>query len=244
MTRSLVETLLVHARNLRSHAMFAALRKYCRGQVLDVGGWDFYLIAKAKKLSFTNWTTLEYCPERILRVADDRFRLVHGDGCAMNLPDNEYDTVLSIQVLEHVFEPLRMVREIARVLKPGGHAIMLVPQTSLVHMAPHHYGNFTQFWIFEACASAGLCIVEHQPLGGLWTTMASHCFYFFLKVLRQEGQVPEGTKRNATFYVLLPFMLIYAAISIPICLFFGLGDLQEDPNNHLVVVTKPAPQAS
>jgi SAM-dependent methyltransferase len=224
--------------------MFAALRKYCHGQVLDIGGWDFYLMARAINLSFTQWTTLENCLDRTPQITDERFRLVHGDGCAMALPDNEYDTVLNIQVLEHVLEPLRMIAEIARVLKPGGYAIILIPQTSLVHMAPHHYGNFTQFWVFEACASVGLRVVDHKPLGGLWTTMASHYFYFFLKVLRHEGMVPSDTKRNAAFYVLLPFMLVYAAINIPICLFFGLGDLTEDPNNHLVVVTKPEPRAS
>jgi SAM-dependent methyltransferase len=45
----------------------------------------------------------------------------------MPLPDNDYDMVICNHVLEHVPDDRKAIREIHRVLKPSGMAIMLVP---------------------------------------------------------------------------------------------------------------------
>lgn len=229
---------LYFARDLRSRALFAALARHCRGDVLDVGGWDFFLSALQRKLEFKAWTSLEPDTTRSLDVDDPRFKLVHGDGCAMEFADASFDTVLNIQVLEHVPEPLAMVREIGRVLRPGGRAIFLIPQTSTTHLAPHYYGNFSRFWIDHALDAAGLELEEHQPLGGVWSSAASHHVFFFLQALRAGGMSDERVRRGPLFYLLLPFMVLWALVSIPVCLLFSLGDLHEEPNNHLVVARR------
>ena len=36
------------------------------------------------------------------------------------MPDAGFDLVLCTEMLEHVPEPIRVVRELARILKPGG----------------------------------------------------------------------------------------------------------------------------
>lgn len=231
---------LYWARNVRSRALFDALARHSRGDVLDVGGWDFFLTARERGIPFERWTSLEPDRTRLLETDDARVRVVHGDGCAMELPDASFDTVLNVQVLEHVFEPIRMVNEIARVLRPGGHAIFLVPQTSTTHLAPHYYSNFSRFWLREALRRAGLEIVEMRPLGGLWSSMASHLVYFPMHAFRMSGMSSPDVTRNALFYVLLPFQLAYAVVALPICLVLSLGDLHEEPNNNLVVARKPS----
>ena len=127
--KSPLHRLLYLARDWRSRAVFGAIRAHCRGEVLDVGGWDFYATAVTRGAKFERWTTLEVDESRLLDTDDPRVTVVHGDGCAMTFQDASFDTVLNLQVLEHVFEPIRMVHEIARVLRPGGHAIFLVPDT-------------------------------------------------------------------------------------------------------------------
>ena len=42
-------------------------------------------------------------------------------------PDESFDVVLSLDVLEHVFDPTQACREIARALSPGGHHIFTTP---------------------------------------------------------------------------------------------------------------------
>lgn len=236
--KSLTVKFLYLARNLCSKELFRALKRYCNGDVLDVGGWDFYLTAKSKKLKFNTWATLEYSEARILNIKDEHFRFAHGDGCNMQFEDNFFDTVLCIQVLEHVFDPVKMVNEISRVLKTNGYGIFLIPQTSTIHLAPTHYYNFTRFWIKEVMEKSGLDILEIKPLGGIWSSMASHLVYFFLQSARVEGMSTKENKRNFLFYVLYSLMVLYAVISIPICLALSLGDLTEEPNNHLVIVKK------
>src|SRR4029079_6172109 len=127
--------LLYFARDLRSRALFAALEERSRGRVLDVGGGDFFLTARARGIPFESWTTLEPSAGRAPRIDDPRFLEVAGDGCRMEFEAGSFDTVLAIQVLEHIFEPIRLVEEIGRVLRPGGHAILLVPQTGTMHLA-------------------------------------------------------------------------------------------------------------
>ena len=43
------------------------------------------------------------------------------------LPTSYFDVVYSSNVLEHVKEPPKVISEIIRVLKPGGHAQIVVP---------------------------------------------------------------------------------------------------------------------
>ncbi len=231
---------LYWARNLRSRQMFRALRQYCRGQVLDVGGYDFFLTARKLGVTFDHWTNLEACRNVASSISDPRYSFVYGDGCAMpELKDATFDTTLSIQVVEHVVEPLKMVSEMARVLKPGGHAILLVPQTSVLHMAPNHFYNFTRYWILEAVEKAGLELVSLTPIGGWWSTRASHSVYFFLQAFRVEGYHVPGLKRSPLFLLLLPFMCLFEIVSFPLSLLFTVADMPEGANNHLVIARKP-----
>jgi SAM-dependent methyltransferase len=217
--------------------MFIVMRRFCRGDVLDVGGWDFYLTAKKEGIRCSTWTTLEYDKKRKLEIEDEKHTFIIDDGCNMSLESDKYDTVINIQVLEHVFEPIKMVHEIARVLKKTGYAIFLIPQTSTLHGLPHYY-NFTIFWIKSVMESAGLEIIELKSLGGIWSSMASHLFYFIYHSLVRKLKSPIGHSRSFLFYLLYPFMVLYAVINIPICMIFSIGDLKEEPNNHLVVVRK------
>ena len=57
--------------------------------------------------------------------------------------DGAFDAVISIAVLEHVKDPFRCAREIARVLKPGGEIICCVPFLQPYHGYPHQYYNMT-----------------------------------------------------------------------------------------------------
>lgn len=235
---SYISELFYFARNVRSREMFESLQNYSLGDVLDVGGGDFYQKAIQKRLMFNSWTVLEVSKTKFHRTNDSRIIQVVGDGCKINFRENSFDTVLNIQVLEHVFEPILMVNEMSRVLKENGHMILLVPQTSTIHMAPYHYYNFTRYWIKEMMQHAGLKILELKPIGGVWSSMASHLLYFFLQSARYPGMSTRENKRNVFFYLLYPLMVIFAVIAIPICLILSIGDLNEEPNNYLVVVKK------
>lgn len=225
------------ARNIRSRQLFNILPLYCKGKVLDVGGGDFYFQIK-NQIKIDQWITLE--PSRSLKPKQKskKFDFVVGDGCDMKFSDSSFDTVLCIQVLEHVFEPIKMFSEIHRVLKSGGYLILLVPQTGVLHMSPHHFQNFTRYWIIRAAKNYNLKLIEMSPMGGFWSSIASRLLYFYFQSLGVKTFTNKKHSRNLLFYLFLPFMWIFAFISIFISLVFSLGDLCEEPNNHLVVLKK------
>lgn len=235
--QSAVMKALVAIRDWRSRALFASLAAHCRGDVCDVGGWDFYkTVAKRQDIQFTSWTTVE--PNRPIPPVDERHRVVNADGCALPFEDASYDTVTSIQVLEHVYEPNLMFSELVRVLRPGGCLVVLVPQTSILHHAPDHFYNFTRYWVRESARRHQLTVVDEQSLGGRWSSTASHLFHFFLQAARFRGMSTKEDVRGPLFYLLFPLMALYAFLSIPLLMLFSLGDLREEPNNHLVVLRK------
>lgn len=55
-------------------------------------------------------------------LADEKMDILH-----LRFPDNEFDVVICNHVLEHISEDIHAMREIFRVLKPGGRAILQVP---------------------------------------------------------------------------------------------------------------------
>ncbi len=78
------------------------------------------------------------------KVADYHPDMV-GDIHSLPLPDNSVDAIICMAVLEHVEEPQKAVREMYRVLKPGGYCYIYVPFLYYYHPLPGYYGDFYRF---------------------------------------------------------------------------------------------------
>ena len=69
--------------------------------------------------------------------------VVLGDMTNSDLPDDVYDIVVSVEVLEHVEEDERFVSEVCRVLKPGGIFLMTTPNGDWVeNRNPDHKRHY------------------------------------------------------------------------------------------------------
>jgi SAM-dependent methyltransferase len=69
------------------------------------------------------------------------------DGNKFPFPDQSFDSVLTNQVFEHVFNPAEFMSEIRRVLKPNGHLLLTVPFVWDEHEQPFDYGRYSSFGI-------------------------------------------------------------------------------------------------
>lgn len=58
---------------------------------------------------------------------------------ALPYPDNSFDTILSHEVLEHVADDAMAMREMVRVLKPGGRIVIFVPNRWYPFETHGHY---------------------------------------------------------------------------------------------------------
>jgi SAM-dependent methyltransferase len=92
------------------------------------------------------------------------------DAAAIPVPDASFDAVLSTEMLEHVPDPIAVVRELGRIVRPGGKLMLTAPLGSGLHQTPDHfYGGFTPFWYERYLGEAGFENVEATPNGGFFS---------------------------------------------------------------------------
>lgn len=119
---------------LRNKKLFDWVNENGRGKrILNLGSgnglFDGYLLQDIK---FIN---LDISPgKRNLDLIADAHQLP--------FPDNSFDIVYSIAVLEHVKKPWIVAGEISRVLRPGGHVVLELPFLNVIH-DEHDYFRFT-----------------------------------------------------------------------------------------------------
>ena len=114
------------------------------------------------------------------------------DGGRLPLESGSCDAALATQVLEHVPEPAQLLREIARVLRPGGVLILTAPHIWELHEEPHDYFRFTRYGLAHLLTGAGFRIAEITAQGGFFVTAAQRASAFVYKICRRLRLKPAG----------------------------------------------------
>lgn len=142
---------------LRNKKLFDWVNENGRGKrILNLGSgnglFDGYLLQDIK---FIN---LDISPgKRNLDLIADAHQLP--------FPDNSFDIVYSIAVLEHVKKPWIVAGEISRVLRPGGHVVLELPFLNVIH-DEHDYFRFTDKGIRSLFDEAKYEVVFEQVGSG------------------------------------------------------------------------------
>ena len=90
----------------------------------------------------------------------------------MPIEDNVFDAILCTQVLEHLELPRESVKEMSRVLKPGGKIFITVPMSQNEHQTPYDFFRYTSYGLKSICSNAGLKNISVLPFGGMWVRWA------------------------------------------------------------------------
>jgi SAM-dependent methyltransferase len=172
------ETYMVRASILQ--AVMQAKEQF-HGKLLDVGAGS----SPYEELIMASGKVSEYIK---LDFASSDYHQGHEldltwDGKTIPLNAASIDTVFMTEVLEHAHKPVELLREVRRVLKPGGILFMTVPFTWPMHELPFDYHRFTPIALRAYLEEAGFDVKGIQLLGGwdhslalqigLWLTNSS-----------------------------------------------------------------------
>ena len=90
---------------------------------------------------------------------------VFGDAHMLPFVDGTFDTVLLLEVLEHLSEPVHAIHEACRVLAKGGRLIVTTPFLYPIHDAPGDYYRWTRYGLEHLIQSSGLVIQRSITMG-------------------------------------------------------------------------------
>ncbi len=99
--------------------------------------------------------------------------LTQGNIYALPFPDNYFDGVILSEILEHIEDDVRGLKEVWRVLKPGGVVAITVPNA-----------NYPFWWdpINKTLETVFKTHIQHGLLAGIW---ANHVRLYTLPMLRE-----------------------------------------------------------
>jgi SAM-dependent methyltransferase len=110
---------------------------------------------------------------------------VIADASDLPFEDASFDAVICSELLEHVEDPLLVVREAYRVLKPGGILFVCVPFLFRIHADPEDYGRYTDYFWAKHMEKIGFrdVIIEKQ---GLYWSVLMEMFRSFAYEMAKE----------------------------------------------------------
>jgi|APSaa5957512622_1039677.scaffolds.fasta_scaffold51227_2 SAM-dependent methyltransferase len=165
------------------------------GRILDFGGGE-----NAHYLSSIKTWTLDGGYESVNISAEMKPTYLIALGDDLPVADNTFDMVISINTLEHVYNLNKVLKELVRVLRPGGRIVLAVPFLFRMHGCPDDYNRPTVSWWRETLPQYGVNDMEVTPL--VWDILTTG-----LSVTERAG--PFSSLRR----ILVPlYGLLYAQI--------------------------------
>ena len=176
--------------------------------IIDIGGGLRIDSQKQNRAEQNGWLReyIEKVEYKILDKVPDYHPDIVGDIHDLPLEDNSVDAIICIAILEHVEEPQKAVKEMYRVLKPGGYCYIYVPFLYYYHPMPGYYGDFYRFTIDGLrYMTRDFKEVETQNVRGALATVANLIPFFskrtgFFEMLdRWVGK--EGSNQSSGYGV-------------------------------------------
>jgi SAM-dependent methyltransferase len=171
------------ANGLLAYALRPALG-HLRGVLLDVGcGAKPYAVLLGPQIS-RHWG-MEHPATGAEGVAADLF----GDAHRLPFGDETLDSVLCTEVLEHLERPAGCLRELHRVLRPGGMVVVSAPFLWHLHELPRDFHRFTQYGLRSLLTDSGFTVLSVRTIGGVGSCLAETLVYYLAHRRRRFHRV-------------------------------------------------------
>lgn len=135
---------------------------------------------------------------------------VYYDGKSLPFENDHFDSILSTEVLEHVFNPDDILSELNRVLKPNGMMLLTCPFLWPEHEQPWDYARYSSFGLKHLLEKKGFEVVSQEKTGnfisGVVQMIVLYIYMFIPKV--------PGIKQLLFFIFCFPFHLLHEFLNL------------------------------
>lgn len=163
------------------------------------------------------------------------------DLAAIPVADDRFDAVIFNQTMEHLSDPLAVLKELRRVMKPGARALCTAPLFYEEHEQPYDFYRYTQFGWRDLMAKAGLEIESLDWMEGYFGTVA----YQLDTAARYLPTRPAGAAKSWRGALTPLIMIIVKRLFAALSRMFSRIDVRSKhtvsgyPKNYVVIVRKP-----
>jgi len=207
--------------------------KQLGGNILDVGAgespWLKWIFKKASYVGVDLESATDFGMTTV------RKNIIYYDGQNLPFDSESFDVVLCVEVLEHVENPVSFIREIVRVLCPGGRLILTIPFSARRHHIPNDYQRFTREGLHLLLSLSKLSEINIKERGNDICVIANKITVLILCLVKPK-HLWQIIYKWPISIMLLPILLI-SIFMAHLSLFFGFGS-KEDPLGYYVEAKK------
>jgi len=135
------------------------------GVLLDLGCGDM----PYKQLIFSSQTKVSKYIGIDIEAGKSKYDIqpdYYWNGVNIPLPDNSVDCVIATEVFEHCPDLAEVLKDVQRVLRPGGFVFFTVPFLWPLHEAPYDEFRYTPYALERIFKKSGFSKLELKPTGG------------------------------------------------------------------------------
>ncbi len=104
-------------------------------------------------------------------LSDAKSPDVVNDATCLPFKSETFDSVICSELLEHVYDPRKVVLEVGRTLKPGGGVMICVPFMVGIHGDPYDFGRYTDSFWTRLLDEAGFTSIEIEAQGAFYSVV-------------------------------------------------------------------------
>ncbi len=111
------------------------------------------------------------------------------DGKVLPFENASFDSVVSFEVFEHIFNIEEVLAEVLRVLKPDGQFLISIPFAWEEHEEPYDFARYTSFGIKHVLNNAGFQVVHIIKSGTAFLAIAQVFIAYLTKYVSPQSRI-------------------------------------------------------
>lgn len=203
--------------HLRKMAVEKNLKSENTELILEVGSGISPVMMKSRNIIYSD---LSFSAIQFLKHLYGKGYYVVADGISLPFKSGSFSHTICSEVLEHLSDDRRAIKEIARVMKPSGHFIVTFPHRKFYFAIDDRFvGHFRRYEINEMMdllKDAGFRPITIQkvlgPLEKTTMCFAVLCFSIIQKVRSEKVKVPRNLVIVNIFSSIFKWANLYYAI--------------------------------